>query len=611
MEILVLQLCIDNGFVMKIQFETHKTILLRFAFFIFALFYLVFYYQDVLYHIGWRNYFVDNDPFRELTVHQSSGWLIYISLFLNQIFIYPVPAAIVCSVLLTLISIWVEKLSGVTNSFAVFNFLPSFFLLLLIGRSGMAIFSNFQMATYSALFLGTIFALLLYAIYKWKPVPSIARIVSCIALQAIPVMGCFSILVILMVCVEGLKSKKYDCLLFLLLSPLVVYLSGYMLYDENYSHSLYMPFPDPFFGDLFLCAVLLFVSLALLPIIPMVSRKRINANETVVSVSLFLSTMFAVFFASYRDPNYKTLIHLSRMSENMEWKQMEKVASNIDHPTKGIDAYRIISAFALDRLDDKLFDVRLPYSLLYSPYMREEVIYQVDEFFYSSLLAMSQNLAMDTWVETGESYRGLKQFVIISLLRQEDDLALRYIRLMKDAPVLRGLACDLERYVGNRELLFRDYPIYKKIAEYIPSEDHPQIVDAHLSSFYLIYGNVEICNIPRRILASLYQHNIDRALDEYVYFRKNGWKGTSPKALTEAIVIKSILENNMATVEKMKIDPLLVYKVKACFNEFSKNEKDIYQASEMMYPKYKGMYCFYYLFDNYKFNDSVSNENHK
>ena len=584
-----------------------EPLLWKCAFFLLSFLYLGIYHQDVLYHIGWKSYFVDNEPFRELTVHQSCGWLFYISLYLNQIFFYPKTAAFVISLILTLLVVAVEKCSRC--EWNLLNYLPSVFLLLLFGRAGMAIFSPFQMGMFWALILGTCWTVGMYALHRRYDNTYLTYALLAVSLLLVPLWGIFSALTMLVISFDELLKRNYICLVVSIVAfPLALYCSGYVMYDEDYVHALYTPFASPFYKDIFLCSVFLALSLMGLPFYHLVNRwaKLTDWRSQILSVA-FLSLI--AFFGSYREANYRALIKLVRMSDSMQWKEMLQYATSINHPTRGVNAYRIIAANARGQLNKRIFDVQLPLSASQSPYTMEAAVYLSDEFLHASFLAMAQSTAMDEWIEIGENYRTLKRFVVIALLRGEDDLAMRYIRIMKDAPVLRSTAEELEQYVENKELFFEKYPIYRQIVENRLEEDHPQLIHNHLSSFYLWYDHLTGVNIERRLLANLYQRRVDAAVNEYILFRRSGWSAPVPEWFSEAVVIKSIREGNFYAVQQLKIAPMLVQKVQACFSDFSKFRGDqMMEAGEKLYPKYRGMYCYYYLLNNYKFNDSVPQE---
>jgi len=576
-------------------------------FFIGVVLFLGIYNYDFLYQVGWKNYFLFNSFFTQQTISQSCGVLLYIARFLNLLFHYPLIGAISVATILTGMVALHEYLFDKRKS--GFSFLPSVLLTMVIGCGGWAIYARFEIGTFFALILGTVCCLISYLLYdKFFKGRNMAYVMLIVQLVLLPVLGVFSMVSIVMIAVEEyLEKKKGLLLLCYLLLPLGVavgeiYVVSHFFYGESFAYALRMPLPDPYFTRMFVCSLCLLCCLMVSPLIKMIEIPVLDTFHRKFPfhpILLLLCSFVLVYFVSFHETNYRSLMKFSRLCDEMKWREIVERCKDIAHPTKGVNAYRVIAQGNLGRECEKLFDVNMPLSPCSSPYKIEEIVYEADLTFYASFLAASYHQNMDNWVIYGESFRYLKNMTFISLLRGDDELAARYIYLMKQTSFLDDLADEYATYLNNKELLYKKYPICKKIKGNEVLQDVPQNVFANLAEYYLAYSRFNNDNLKRCVLAKLFVKDIKGALNDYLTYVKD--KKDLYQYMSEAAVLYATQTNDDTYVKALQVNDNVVNKVVSCLREYYLLQQNKQTDTSKLCRKYKGSYVLFYIMDIHKF----------
>ncbi len=588
--------------------ERKFNVLGKALFFIGVLLFLGGYNYDFLYQVGWKNYFLFNSLYAKMTISQSSGLLFYVSRFLNLVFQYPLLGALFIAALLLGIVYLHEYLFDKKRS--GLSYLPSLLLTLVVGCGGFAIYAKFEIGTFFALILGTIWCLISYLLYeKLLKRKNMAYVMLIVQLVLLPVFGVFSMVSNVMIAIEEyLEKKKSLILLCYLLLPLgiavgEIYVVSHYFYGESFVYALRMPLPDPYFTRMFVCSLCLIGCLMLSPLMKKIELPVLDTFHQKIpfhSLLLLLCSFVLIYFISFHETNYRSLIKLSRLCDEMKWREIVDQCKDITHPTKGINAYRVIAQGNMGKECEKLFDVNLPLSPCSSPYKIEEIVYEADLTFYASFLAASYQQNMDNWVTYGESFRYLKNMTFISLLRGDDDLAARYIYLMRQTSFLDDLADEYATYLNNKELLYKKYPICKKIKKNEALQDLPQNIFANLAEYYLAYNRFDNDNLNRRVLAELFVKNIKGALNGYLAYVKD--KKDLYQYMSEAAVLYAAQTNDDSYVKALQVNNNVVNKVISCLREYHLLQQSgkTTNTTELC-RKYKGSYVLFYIMDTHKF----------
>lgn len=576
------------------KFKTNH--IYKIVFFLFTFVFLGVYNYDLLYQIGWKNYFITNDIFFKETIHQTSGVLLLISRFLNLSFSTPLLASAIISVLLTIIGWLYEKCFLKGKDSLGIGFIPCLLLLTIIGGVGYSLYQRLEIGVFFSMILGTLWVLLNYlAVVKinHKTTLPIVLALNTLLFQAL---GVFALITMLTIGIKKAIQKSYFALAYsVLASILLVFLFAKFVYADNTINILLRPFPDSRFTNLFACSIALGVFLIASPLLEKIKNNIANPKLGIkIACSALLLAL--TLFVSYPGTNFRSIIKLSRLCDEMKWKDILKTVSELKENTFGTDAYRVIALANTNKVNENLFGMKLPYT---SSPKSELDIYEPDLFFYASFWANNYQQNMDQWVIYGESHRGLKNMALISLLRDDDKLAERYIYLMKQTPFLSKYAEEYEAYLHNKDLLFRKHPLYEKLKNYEPIKDINQRAFAHLTNFYLSYSVMRDENVSRYLLSFLFVRDIDKALQNYCYLKRID--PSIHKYMMEAAVIYAAKNNNDRYIKALQVDNQTYSMVINCLKDFTTKGEDK-EKNDKFYKKYQNTYTLFYVSDIHNFD---------
>lgn len=582
---------------------------LRGTFFLFSFIVLAFVYEEVLLQYFWSDYFSEEEWFCHTLLTQVGGCMIYAARWLNQVFRHPQVAGFLLAVALTLIQWWISSLfcRKKRGSWLLLSYIPSFVLLFYWIHLRYTIYYSFEHAYILTPILVLTWTLGVFTLLRFlsKKIDNDLLILigtAVLSVSLYPFLGVTTLFPLLLFAVEAKKKlvwTVFGLLLFFLL-PLVPFFT-----DASYDYikTLFMPLCGTYY--------MLFFLLSLTPIVVCFLLEGLNwfvckeeercsvKGKGYVSISFVLWLAIMVLTISYIRTEENVYARKDFFAKNhtmnQEWKEVLKSMEGQKKITKIQNAYRIIALYNTEGLG-RLFDFPLPYKETSAMLPYDFFMTQTTELFYASQLSAAYNMNMEQWATYGFSYEGLQWFVIMSLLNGEDELAKRYIYVMKQT-CLADLGEKYEKYVGNQDKFFKDYPFYRLVKERMNTKGEINTIRASdpVPLIFPKYDQLSVQCVENRLMAELYARNIDAFLNDLMVVQSVYPR--LPQYFKEAIILKTMETHRPDWVQRFPIERQLVDRVSMLLNEASKylpKNKD--KGAEALYPKYKNMYTYYYIF---------------
>ncbi len=590
-----------NNFLSSRQFPW----VVRGLFFLICLIVLGVICKDVLYQFFWRNYFIDNSVFAAETIHQSAGWLKYCGRYLNQICYYPWLSAVVIALALTGIQLLIQRLFDKQEKNIALTYLPSVLLLLIFLTIKYSIFAVFEIGFYFAMIVGVLYTFMQYALYQkivlereepdQKKYLMKAFLFLLVEVLLYPYIGFFSVLPMIMIAIdEWHQQRKWMAGIQVVMFFLLPYICKTFYYTEHYIHVMFAPVSDPYFKELLVVNVLFVLSVCCMVIL----KYRAKQLPRLGTIIIVLAEVGVLCYGMLNETSrmFREEMKLSRLVDEKDWNTVLKNIPQDKQLTHTQNAFRVIALANTGQLVNHLFDMKMPFLKNPSEISSDMVIYCNDLFFYGSFLTVDLQLNMEQWVSIGENYKVLRHFIELAIMMDDDDLAVRYIDIMRQTLFLKDQADKYKAYLTNKRSFYADYPDYARVKVNIMKED--KILSAHtfFAKNYVKFNYMDGDNIERRLLADLYMKDLDKFVNDFSFVKQRYPK--VPQYMQEALILNALLKNNQAYLKIVPIDQQLFYTVKALVEEVMHYDvPKMKEASDRLYKKYKNTYSYYYVFN--------------
>lgn len=572
------------------------------AFFVYAWTYLYCMNGDLLYHLFWNGYFATDELYVDHIVDHSGGALRYWAQFTNQALLSPLLGALLMAFLSTLIACCSAFLFQLRGYFYSLSFLPSAFLLSMLGGMGYAICQMPDTSLIICCFWGVLVTLSLLALYlssgglRWG-VP----IILVVTILLYPAIGGYSLLALLLMTVAAWRSKRNAVnitIVTIVSIVLLPYLFDVLWFGDSYGSGIRnVMFPVSMY-HLLSIQLLVVLTLTLLGWVATKDIRFKKVTESTVQWSVLIGMFLAVFGMNNRNANYRAELKLPRLADSQRWEEMLACCKKVETPTRTVNAYRVIALMYTDQLADRLFKVKYPFAKSELDY--EARLFEEDLFFHVGFYNSSYRVSMETWQNFGLNYRRLKNLFFCSLMNGEKELAERYLRQLSQSPVLNAFVKRGNLYLSDSQTLFEDYPSWRKIISLAPQEDVLFLGGASLSRYYMCYNYLQPACYENRILSDLWERN----LKVFTYDLPASLPTFShvPDCVKEAAVIAVALHGaNPSLLQLAQVDEATQQKVISFFTELRSNPTN---AQERLRARYGKTYSYYYAcgtpFDNIK-----------
>jgi hypothetical protein len=570
----------------------------RGVFFLVVFVILGFVYSDVLNLFFWRNYFLYDENFAIETIRQAGGLVLYLGRFLNQIFQYPVFAAFLLSVVLTVIQWWISVLYNNKKGMMVLTYIPSLTILLYLMQIKYDVYWAFEKGYILGSVIGFLYTLLVVLIFRKIGVDRHQLIIGgVLSLILYPLFGLFSLVPMVLVAF-AVKERRLLWISFFFLLMIFFPFVSCRMFGEVYKHVVFSPIVDPYFSISFAISISGVFSLFAIAFISYYKTSSLKVEKCIFRVGLLLGTLgiLGLVMSIYSSSYFRSEVKLVRLTRGFEWKKILDEFEEGKAMTHTQNAYRVIALANTGGLQKKLFDIPLPFVPNQGATGTSPMLYFYNMNFFGSLFSAALQMNMERWVAYGETNEELERFLLLALLNGEKELATRYLNVMKKCAGMDFYSEKYERYIEKTDLLYKENEVYEKI------KYHSFTQNCYLNSqdFFLFlysqFDQIPLKNMERRLLVDLYAKNLDVFIRDLMAWSPSHYKKL-PKYFQEAISIVAIQKKDGKYLKMFNVEEKIFNDVYALYSDVWKNKgKDIKVLSRELYPKYSNMYSYYYFF---------------
>ena len=332
------------------------------------------------------------------------------------------------------------------------------------------------------------------------------------------------------------------------------------------------------------------------------------AKDEKASVSVrelaFCLVMFAaiVGFNESQRPYSRTITRLALLHDRQDWRGIQEVArANATQSNRPMACMYAISLVHTGEITQRMYDIRLDYDSLYLKGMdgyhnNATALYVPEGSYHAGLIETCMHQCMEIMVMTGPTVRLLKLLVKCAIMRNETELADKYLRILEDVPFEKDFCVKYRAMNDNIALVDKD-PEMARIRMTEPIHDsfenyyqQPAFMGYNLA---LVEGR-SMEALQNSLCVCLYT----KLMPQFVE-RLQPLAGTTPPD----IIADGIL---LASAKRPGLDssfPGLQYrssKLQGFMESIQPFMKDRAGHAYELFSKYKGYYPYYYFFGNLK-----------
>ena len=316
-----------------------------------------------------------------------------------------------------------------------------------------------------------------------------------------------------------------------------------------------------------------------------------------ISLLIFASATYT--YALWYGENVRITARLQRQMQQRSWNEMIETAQAASSPTRPIAAYHAIALSQTGQLLNSLFDIHYQYPSVSlfnrsgTPISGIDMI-QHDANFYSGLTYTAYHNSMEQLVIEGPSIDKIKRLFMCALVNQEDNLAHKYLHILRHIPFEDEFCDHYSPLIGHPEL-FKNNTELKPVCELMPVNDSFEL--DYRAPLFLGYN---ICRINGRsfraldvsMAACLYTKELDRMLE-----RIPAYTGKKlPLSLEQALALMALKYPDLR--QQIQFSPLTSGRLNNFIRESSNYLKNKQEGAKYLKKAYGDFYPYYYFYEN-------------
>lgn len=401
--------------------------------------------NDFLWKLQDQNLFLDTSLFFEERMVVPGGLLSWLGTYLTQFFYTPwMGVTLLCG--LWLLLMWlIMRVFQLPAQWSVLVLVPVGLLLITIVDMGYWVYILKLQGHVFASTIGTIAAMLLLWFFKVQPwhlgFRGFTMLLTCTL--GYPLFGIYGLAAVLLMGIWSWRLERWSprrrmvyvvmALCLVISIPLMCYRQLYhqtnlaniyyaelpLYYVSEEYHAYYIPY--------YLLA-LFFVVLALVPF------KQVKmVKSAVIQGVVLVALVVAVALSWYKDENFHHELRMQRCIEQNDWNGVLKEAvKQQDEPTRAIVMMRNLALSRLGRQGEDMYTYENGSKAYNAPFdMRLMLVAGPMIYYQYGMLNYSSRLSTEMGVEFGWRVSNLKLLAKCALLRNEQQQARKYLRLLK------------------------------------------------------------------------------------------------------------------------------------------------------------------------------------
>ena len=308
-------------------------------------------------------------------------------------------------------------------------------------------------------------------------------------------------------------------------------------------------------------------------------------------------------FDQWQRPYVRVICGLLQMEYKQDWAGVQKLArANATMSNRPMACSYAISLVQTGQVAERLFEIRMDYDSLYvhgldGRHNNASALYVPEGNYYGGFIESSQHACMEQMVMTGPTVRLLKLQTKCALMREEWNLAEKYLAVLRQVP-FEGAFCEkYGKMVRHTDLVNAD----KEMALIRLTEPlHDSYESQYQQPLFMGYNLLLFeGRSPQALINSLIVCLYTKLMPQFVE-RLEPLVGSTPPS---SIIMDGILlaENkNPGLSQNFTGLNFRQPQMQTFFRNTQPYMQDRPKYAYELFPKYKGYYPYYYFFGNLK-----------
>ena len=323
-----------------------------------------------------------------------------------------------------------------------------------------------------------------------------------------------------------------------------------------------------------------------------------------LSTLLFLVLSFSaiVAFDQWKRPYVRVICQLLDMEYRQDWAGIQKLArANATMSNRPMACSYAISLVQTGQVAERLFDIRMDYDSLHIHGMdwnhnNASVLYVAEGNYYGGFIEPSMRACMEQMVMTGPTVRLLKLLTKCALMREEWDLADKYLAVLQRVPFEEEFLKKYSPMVRRIDLVNAD----KEMAMIRLTEPlHDSYESQYQQPLFMGYNLMLVEGRSKEaLLNSLCVCLYTKLMPQFVE-RLEPLIGTTPPSIIQDGIMLAENKNPGLSQNFTGLD-FRRSRMQSFFQNTQQYMKDRPGYAYELFPKYKGYYPYYYFFGNLK-----------
>jgi hypothetical protein len=579
---------------------------------------LLVYEHDFLWKIQEENLFLNSSLFFRQQMVVSGGMLSWLGAFCTQFLHFPwLGVLLLCGTWLLLM--WLAKRTfNIPDRWATLLLIPVALLLIAIVDTGYWLYVLKLPGYFFAATIGTLTVVL--SLWAFRALPSKYALrplfIAAVAAVGYPLFGIYALTAVLLMGVWSwrLEKQRPQALISTIVAiasiiavPLVCY--HFVYYQTNLANIYYTGLPVYFITENhrvyylpYLLLFLFFLALTLTYKSQHAEWKKKAAPiiRTATQVAVVAALAFGVFHFWFKDENFHHELTMQHRLDCADWEGViDEAREQEDEPTRPIVMMRNIALSRLGRQGDEMFLYKNGSKAFAAPFgMRAMLEVGPLAYYQYGMLNYCNRLCIEMGVEFGVRAEHLKYLVKSALLNGEQQLARKYIGLLKQTLFFDDWADQAESFLKNPKLMDTDPEL--AAVKHMLHHDNVLGSDQGFVESYLMRRLANNYNIEdpvfqeQALLATLYTHDVPQFWTHFANYIRLHPDGKMPRYYQEAAYLYGKLEGRQ-NLDNMPFDS----SVKAEYNEFMRfaplyDGADVEEAREGLRNQFAHTYYYQY-----------------
>ncbi len=333
----------------------------------------------------------------------------------------------------------------------------------------------------------------------------------------------------------------------------------------------------------------------------------IPSDETPLGNRLQLLTILVigvltVGYVQWKQPYVRVINKMIRQTIEQDWYAVQKTArANADLSYRPIAAFYAIALVHTDQIVDRLYDIRLDYDSLKitgwdKQYNNGNNLYIRDCSYHGGFIQTAYHNCMELSVMSGFTIHNMELMTKCALMRNEWELANKYLRILKDVPFEGDFYKKYKPMVYNPTLVNSD----PEMAHIRPLEPiHDSFENMYQQPVFLgynlrLYEGRSVNALYNSLAVCLYT----KLMPDFLSRLEPIAGQTPPENIMDGVLLMSNKNPNLTRMFN-GLD-LRMHRLSNYMDEVRPYMADRPGNARKLFDKYKGYYPYYYFFGNLK-----------